>query len=365
MQYIFDNFSTDIQITRNIPALGDIAAKFNIKIDNTAFKPLFIADENTVITAKKIINGAGCPCCVLKSGEENKTWQAVETVLSAAVNAGIGRDGIFIAAGGGVISDIAGFAASIYMRGCRFAVVSTTLLGMVDASVGGKTGFDIFGIKNMAGSFYPAQAVYMPFDCLSSLPPREWKSGYAELIKTAVLSGDDFLDQLASNVKCCNGKISVSDDLLLEYIKRAVEYKAAVVSEDLRESGRRKLLNLGHTFAHALESVCGFGKISHGEAVAWGIARSCELGLALRITPEARAHKIKSLLVSSGYECACPHPDAENAASLFQFIISDKKNRDGKFVFIVPDGNSAEIVQLGTEKEISLIENILKGNASS
>jgi len=348
MNFTFGEYKTRVIISREIPVFEKVAADLRVG----GIKPLVIADENTKLIAEKIF-GDNVHYCLLKSGEENKNWQAVETVLAAARKAGLGRDGVFIGAGGGVIGDLTGFAASVYMRGCRFVLFSTTLLAMVDASVGGKTGFDLFGIKNLAGTFYPAEIVYMPLESLTTLPQREWKSGFAELIKTAVLDGDSLLDVLAENTGKEEPRVN---DALLKCIKRAVLYKGKIVSEDFREKGKRKLLNLGHTFGHALEAAAGLGNISHGEAVAWGIVQSCALGVELGITPRSRAEKITALISSSGYDCSRPHPLAGGTA-FFESMLSDKKKKDGKMTFIVPDKKSARVVTLENTK---IVEKILK-----
>jgi 3-dehydroquinate synthase len=349
--FSFGGCKTEVFIEREIPRLAQICEDF--------FKVLLVCDENTSSIADKIA-GYDIPRCVLKSGEENKTWNAVETILNAAKSAALGRDGIFIGVGGGVIGDLTGFAASIYMRGCRLVLAATTLLAMVDASVGGKTGFDLSGIKNLVGSFYPAETVYMPLDVLSTLPAREKKSGMGELIKTAILDGDDFLDKLPVIADCGFPEKLPNDELLRYCIKRAVLYKGGIVSEDFKESGKRKLLNLGHTFAHALESAAGLGSISHGEAVAWGIIRSCELGYALGITPRARAKKIRSVISSFGYQCSAPFPHTDINMFL-EAMKSDKKKKHGKLSFIVPDENSACLVELASESEVNVLTKIIKG----
>jgi 3-dehydroquinate synthase len=271
----------------------------------------------------------------------------------------LNRDGTFIGVGGGVVGDLCAFAASIYMRGCPLALVSTTLLGMVDASLGGKTGFDLFDKKNLAGTFYPARHVYMPMESLATLPESEWRSGMAELVKTAILEGDNFLDDLsdASAIK--------DKSRLANFISRAVCYKGKIVAEDPLETGeRRVLLNLGHTFGHALESVAGLGTISHGEAVAWGIARSCDLGLALGITPHARAEKIKALLIAYNYEGGAPHPLMNNAEAFIQALGSDKKKRGGNLTFIVPDEHSARPVTVDSPALMDTVRRIINGELS-
>jgi len=353
LHFSFGEYRTSINIRKEIPLIENITGDFNNSI--------LIADENTAYIADKVRNSRDIPCCIIKSGEENKTWQSVETILRAANHAGLGRDCIFIGIGGGVVTDITGFAASIYKRGCRLVFISTTLLGMVDASIGGKTGFDLIGIKNLAGSFYPAETVYIPILSLLTLPQIEWKSGMAELIKTAILCDDDFLDllfPLAANFSDASSLLKY--DTFRKCIERAVEYKDSIVKEDLYDFGKRMLLNLGHTFGHALESAAGLGKITHGEAVAWGIARSCELGISLGYTSQARAKKISKLLSSFGYECSCPHPLASNADAILHAFKSDKKKKYGKYSFIVPDDTSARAVEIDSDDKSTLID-ILAG----
>ena len=360
MKFKFGEFTTDVHIRGEIPVVENIITLANNK-------PLIVCDENTSFIADKICNGNIFPRCVLKSGEENKNWQAVESILAAANEAFLGRDGIFIGIGGGVIGDLCGFAASIYKRGCRLVLVPTTLLAMVDASVGGKTGFDLFGIKNLAGSFYPAQTVYMPIASLSSLPQREWKSGIGELIKTAILDNDSFIDMLSEIKKQITETKDFSKlpecDLLGKCIERAVLVKGRIVSSDPKELGKKRaLLNLGHSFAHALESSCGLGNISHGEAVAWGIARSCELGIALGVTPQSRAFKIRELIETFGYCCACPHPITPDTESFFAALKRDKKNKQGKLTFVVPGKKSALLAALETDEDLNILMKIIKGD---
>jgi 3-dehydroquinate synthase len=339
-----------------LPGIDEIVKDFG----DEGRKSLLICDTNTSRYADKIRGKRDIPVCTLEPGETQKNWQSVETILRYAGNAQIGRDGLFIGIGGGVITDISAFAASIYMRGCALALVSTSLLGMVDASVGGKTGFDLFGIKNLAGTFYPAGHVYIPLESLASLPPAEWKSGMAELIKTAVLEGDDFL-ALVEELK---GGFSVMSMTIAPCVDRAVRYKGRIVEEDPFETGsRRVLLNLGHTFGHALEAAAGLGRISHGEAVAWGIARSCELGLALGICPSLRSKRIISLLSAFDYETAAPHPLA-SYAELIQALGSDKKKRRGKLVFIVPDEKSARPVTADSPDFMNTVSRIIEGEIS-
>lgn len=374
----FGAFDSSIHISRDLPSIGRIAEDYGR--NGAFFKPLFICDENTRPLAEKIRETGGLPgnpraeaipLCVLKPGEAAKNWASVETILRAAADAGLGRDGVFIGAGGGVIGDLTAFGASIYMRGCGLCLVSTTLLGMVDASLGGKTGFDLFGVKNLAGTFYPARHIYMPLESLKTLPPAEWKSGMAELIKTAVLEGGDFPDLLESlragyppdafspgfSGDFIRHALDGKGDLLGDCITRAAALKGRIVEADPRETGgERRLLNLGHSFGHALESAAGLGTVSHGEAVAWGMARSCELGRALGLTPPERAEKITALLRSFGYQIAAPHP-LMNEEAFFRALSRDKKKSAGTIRYIVPGSQSARPVTA----EEALVKKIING----
>jgi 3-dehydroquinate synthase len=359
LQFKFGTYQTTAHIMPSLPGIDQIEKDFGVDGGkNQGLNSLLICDTNTSRFTGKILGSRDIPVCVLKPGESQKDWQSVETILKFATDAQIGRDGIFIGVGGGVITDLSAFAASIYMRGCAIALVSTTLLGMVDASVGGKTGFDLFGIKNLAGSFYPAGHVYIPMESLASLPPAEWKSGMAELIKTAILEGDEFL----ALVEGMNG--GFTDKAIAPCIERAVRFKGRIVEEDPFEKGsRRMLLNLGHTFGHALEAAAGLGRVSHGEAVAWGIARSCELGLALGVCPPHRAERIMSLLGAFDYETAAPHPVAAGT-EIIQALGSDKKKRRGKLIFIVPDEKSARPITADSPEIMNTVCQIIKGEKS-
>jgi 3-dehydroquinate synthase len=367
----FGDFASSVHIGRELPSLALIAADFCP--EGAFFKPLLVCDEHTQALAKAIVQ-KGVPSaagpenapgfCVLKPGESAKNWESVETILKTAAASGLGRDGVFIGVGGGVVGDLTAFAASIYMRGCGLSLVSTTLLGMVDASLGGKTGFDLFGIKNAAGTFYPARHIYMPLESLKTLPPAEWKSGMAELIKTAVLEGGDFPDLAASLIAGYPPGSFFSQfpaefmrdlpenpgEKIIRCVSRALAFKGRIVAADPREtSGERRILNLGHTFGHALESCAGLGNISHGEAVAWGMARSCELGLALGITPRERALNITALLRSFGYQTGAPHPLMGGGEAFLKALGTDKKKTAGKVTFMVPGAQSAKPVSLGSD----------------
>jgi 3-dehydroquinate synthase len=368
--FTFDRTHCRVRIQPEVPRIDDILS------DMPGDVPcLLVCDRNTERIARGITSARRdtrlTPLCILPPGEEHKTWQSVERILRAAREAGLGRDGLFIGIGGGVVTDMTAFAASVYMRGARLCLISTTLLGMVDAAVGGKTGFDLADTKNLAGTFFPASLVYMPLNALQTLPPGEWKSGMAELIKTAVLDNRETMDMVKAlepfmrDIFSRNSTTAALPGLLTELIKRAVQVKGRIVSADPRETpdGRgspRALLNLGHTFGHALESAAGLGKLSHGEAVAWGMVRAGELGLALGITPECRAREITDIISRFGYETAAPHPAIGNMALFIQALSGDKKKKAGKLTFVVPSTRGAELVSASCI-EPGLLERILNG----
>ncbi|AEF82397.1 3-dehydroquinate synthase [Leadbettera azotonutricia] len=337
----FGGQNSAVFIQDSLPGIEDLQNSGIHAPEDKSRRILLVCDANTQPIARKIQESSETliPVCVLQSGETHKNWASAEAIIKAAREAGLGRDGLFVGIGGGVISDLTAFAASVYMRGAKLSLVSTTLLGMADAALGGKAGFDYLGIKNLVGTFYPASRVFMPLCSLETLPQREWKSGMAELIKTAILSDADFLNQIKT--------LKQGRENLDACIAKAVEFKGRIVEQDPKETGKmRALLNLGHTFGHALESAAGLGKISHGEAVAWGIARSCELGMELNITPQKRAAEIIALLNDFGYETRAPHPLNIPAEEMLKAMSSDKKKQNRTLAFIVPAPQGAEIAQI-------------------
>jgi 3-dehydroquinate synthase len=363
-RFVFGQTSSRALIRERVPSLEELLG------ETGAPKALLVCDAHGEYLARKILGERSDPLCVLESGEGAKSWASVEAMLAAACRVGLGRDGLFLGIGGGVVTDLASFAASIYMRGARLCLVSTTLLGMVDAALGGKTGFDLFGIKNLAGTFYPAALVWLPLEALKTLPPEQWKSGMGELLKTAVLEGSPAALSHARALLpfmrgIFAGSQSFSNDaypLLEELIGRAVLAKGRIVEADPGESsGGRALLNLGHTFGHALEAAAGLGTLSHGEAVAWGLCRACELGLALGVTPESRAREIQDLVAAYGYETASPHPLMRDRALFMRALSGDKKKKAGVPVFVVPNAAGAELAPVASMPP-GLLEKIINGD---
>ena len=236
---------------------------------------------------------------ILGAGEKFKTIDSVLTIVRTALERNFTRNCTFVAIGGGVLSDMTAFAASIFKRGINVEFVPTTVLSMVDASGGGKTGCDIEGFKNMIGSFWPASKLYVWSNFALSLPENEYISGLAEAIKTAFLFDKEMLKLFEEE----KDAIIKRDSAVLEKIIGAcVRAKAKIVQEDPRENGRRAFLNLGHTFGHALEAAAGLGCITHGEAVAWGIGRAADLSLLMGLCSKDFAKKTKDIIASYGYD---------------------------------------------------------------
>ncbi|MGH8196035.1 MAG: 3-dehydroquinate synthase [Woeseiaceae bacterium] len=261
----------------------------------------------------------------LPDGESFKTMASAESVIDALVAMRAGRDAAVIALGGGVVGDIAGFAAACYMRGVGFVQVPTTLLAQVDSSVGGKTGVNHPEGKNLIGAFHQPRIVLIDVDTLHTLPDRELRAGLAEVIKHAAIADADFFAWLEDNI---DGLLQRDSSALEQAIRRSCEIKAAVVQEDEREQGKRALLNFGHTFAHAIENTAGYGAWLHGEAVAAGMI----MAAALSGIERAQQVRLQRLLIAAGLPVS---PPADCTARLAAAMQMDKKAKDGRLRFVL------------------------------
>jgi 3-dehydroquinate synthase len=268
---------------------------------------------------------------VVPAGETSKTWARAGLVLDAFAGAGLDRTDVVVALGGGVIGDLAGFAAAVFLRGIDLVQLPTTLLAQVDSSVGGKTGVDLDAGKNLAGAFKQPLFVLADTDTLSSLPQSEWSSGLAEVAKAGIIEGEDFLSWLEVSAE---GLRSRQPSSIAEAVRRSVEFKARVVSADERESGLRECLNYGHTFGHAVEKVAGFGAVSHGIAVAEGIRFASRLAVDVIGAPVGFAHRQGHLL--DVLEIPRIRLDLDPDA-LREAMSSDKKARSGLPRFVLAD----------------------------
>lgn len=263
----------------------------------------------------------------LPDGEAHKTLATVEMVLDKLVANRAGRDTTLIALGGGVVGDITGFAAACYMRGVAFVQVPTTLLAQVDSSVGGKTGVNHPGGKNLIGAFHQPNIVLIDTSTLSTLPDRELKAGLAEVIKYGAIADVEFLGWLEDNI---DALLKKDADALAHAIRRSCELKAEVVAEDEREAGRRAILNFGHTFGHAIERCQGYGDWLHGEAVAAGMLMAAELS----DIPSADRARLRTLIGRAGLPVG---PPAIGADRMFEAMGLDKKVVAKKLRFVVLD----------------------------
>jgi 3-dehydroquinate synthase len=263
----------------------------------------------------------------LPDGEAHKTLATMESVLDKLVAMGAGRDTTVVALGGGVVGDIAGFASACYMRGVNFAQVPTTLLAQVDSSVGGKTGVNHDGGKNLVGAFHQPQIVLIDTDTLATLPDRELRAGLAEVIKYGAICDADFFAWLEENM---DALLRRDADALAHAIRRSCELKAEVVAEDEREAGRRAMLNFGHTFGHAIERCQGYGDWLHGEAVAAGMIMAARLS-GLNAASVARLCK---LVESAGLPVSPPAIPADDWMAAMGL---DKKVQGKKLRFVLLD----------------------------
>jgi len=282
-----------------------------------------------------------CEALVLPAGEAHKNLAAVARVLDALAQLGATRDACVLALGGGVVGDIAGFAAACWMRGIDFLQFPTTLLAMVDSSVGGKTGVEHPAGKNLIGAFHQPRAVIADLDTLATLPDRELRAGLAEVVKTACIGDADFFTWLEAHA---DALLARNDAALTHAVATCCHFKAGVVARDEREAGERALLNLGHTFGHALEAEAGYGTLLHGEAVAIGMVLAARLSTCLGAADDEDAQRLLALLQRFGLPVALPASIA--AGALLARMRLDKKNRAGALRLILWRGiGRAEIVE--------------------
>ena len=282
--------------------------------------------------------------------ETAKNLETVEEIARSLVKAGADRRAVVIAVGGGVVGDVAGFAAASYLRGVALVQVPTTLVAQTDSAIGGKTGVNLPEGKNLVGAFYPPKLVLVDPELLATLPEREFRGGLAEVIKYGVIADAKLFAFLEKNFD----RILARDKKALEHvIVRSVEIKAHVVSKDERESGLREILNFGHTFGHALESVTGYRRYQHGEAVAWGMMAAALYGHEIGVTPAADASRIISLMRRMGKLPAWPGVAAQR---LIELMGSDKKTRDGRLRFVLtPRIGKARTYEVRDLKNLELV----------
>jgi 3-dehydroquinate synthase len=322
---------------RSYPILfaGDLTAEVRGRVAELSGAGRGVAvltDENVARVQAKALRGlfGSSPVHLVPPGEESKSLAEFGRALDFLAAKGLDRSGALFAVGGGVVGDLAGFAAASYLRGIDYYQVPTTLLSMVDSSVGGKTGVNLRSGKNLAGAFHQPRGVFIATGFLATLPPREFAAGMAEVIKSALLGDSALFEGLERS------PLSAGDARLAPAVRRCCEIKAALVEADERElapEGGRALLNLGHTFAHAIEQVAGYGAYLHGEAVAIGLCAAARLSQRLGMIGGADAARVESAVGSHALPTRLrqPLPVAQLAAATAR----DKKARGGAPRFVL------------------------------
>lgn len=302
-------------------------------------KRLFLVTDETVYghygeRIKAALSDRDIEIYVIPGGEDSKTMETATAILEAMLEKNLSRSDELVAFGGGVVGDVAGFCAAIYMRGIPYYQVPTTLLAQVDSSVGGKTAVNMPQGKNLVGAFYQPKRVLIDPGLLKSLPERERVSGIGEVVKYGVILDYDFLRSLESNL----AKLQSMEPDYLEYvIRRCVALKQSVTDQDERESGLRKILNFGHTVGHGIEKIFGYGTYSHGEAVLWGMAVESAVALEQGLIEPMYYEEIFELI----QRCTSHSMPEFSVEALMKPLLHDKKNKAGAISFILPVGKGS------------------------
>jgi 3-dehydroquinate synthase len=295
-----------------------VTARSLLIVTNQTIAPLYLD------ALKRSLPGRRVAELILPDGEEHKTLASMSSIVDALVEARMNRDAAIVALGGGVVGDMAGFAAACYQRGIDYVQIPTTLLAQVDSSVGGKTAVNHPKAKNMIGAFHQPRCVIADTRTLATLPDREYRAGIAEVVKYGLIYDAAFFAWLEANASAL---LAREDDAVIHAVRRSCEIKAEVVGADEREQGLRAILNLGHTFGHAIETGAGYGTWLHGEAVAAGMVIAADLSTRLGWFPEKDLVRAVRLLERFGLPIAAPLIGADKARELMGM---DKKVLDGR-----------------------------------
>lgn len=314
-------------------------------VSNDRVAPLYLDAVASQLEGKQLST------VVLPDGEANKTLDVMATVFDRLLTDNHNRSTTLIALGGGVVGDMCGFAAASYQRGVAFIQLPTTLLAMVDSSVGGKTGVNHPLGKNMIGAFHQPECVVADLSLLDSLPEREYAAGIAEVIKYGLICDAPFFEWLEQNIDALMAR---DGEALAEAVFRSCENKAKVVAEDEREGGRRAILNLGHTFGHAIETAEGYGSWLHGEAVAAGMSLAMALSVSLGWLDAEVLRRGNALMVKAGLPIS--PPPAMNVAQFLQLMGRDKKVIDGRLRLVLLQGlGEAVVTEAASPEQIAQI----------
>jgi 3-dehydroquinate synthase len=301
-------------------------------VTNTTVGALYLARLRQALTGRVLVE------CLIEDGEQFKTLDTASRIIDALAGGHVHRDGAVLALGGGVIGDMAGFAAACYQRGIGYLQLPTTLLAQVDSAVGGKTGVNHPTGKNLIGAFHQPLAVLSDLDTLATLPDRELKAGLAEVIKYGLIEDADFFAWLEGAMPRL---VARDPEALATAIRRSCQIKAAIVSADERESGRRALLNFGHTFGHAIEAATGYGSWLHGEAVAVGMLKAAALSARLGWLDGVALTRIRALIAAAGLPSAAP---AIGIPEWLRLMRMDKKVAGNRLRLILLRGIGAAVI---------------------
>jgi len=326
--------SYDIMIGRGL--LGDLAGLVRSACPASRYAVITDSHVGKLYGAQAVarLRDATLPAQLFEfpAGEWNKTRETWALLCDRMIAAQFGRDAAVIALGGGVVGDVAGFVAATYLRGIPYVQVPTTLLAMIDSSIGGKTGVDVPAGKNLLGAFHQPRLVVADLDALGSLAPAQLAAGMAEAVKHGVIADREYFAFLERECQTV-GKQAAPPDVVERLVRRSVEIKAEVVAADEREAGRRAILNFGHTVGHAIEATAKFD-VLHGEAVGIGMAYEARLAEALGVAETGTARRICGLL--EGYGLPVELPDTATVDGLVAAMQLDKKTRDGTVRFALP-----------------------------
>ncbi len=317
-------------------------------VTNTTVAPLW---------ARAVAQSLAAPLIELTDGEAEKRWPTVEDLLGRWLDAGLTRGDTAIAIGGGVLTDTVGFAAAVYLRGISWIAVPTTLLAMVDASVGGKTGVNLEQGKNLVGAFWPPRLVVVDVATLATLPARELRAGMAEVVKTAWIGDHDLLDAIPDRL---DGFDTLGPDQWQKIVMRCLAVKSRIVSDDEREAGARASLNLGHTLGHALEAATGYRRFLHGEAVAWGLLAAARLGRRHGLITAAGEDRLREATRSID---ALPSIAGIDPEGLRSHIGRDKKRDAEGVAWVLPTDDGVVLNQRVETDEALEVFSVLQGES--
>ena len=315
-------------------------------VTNTTIAPLYLQRVRDAFQDRQVA------VHILPDGEQEKSIQQFEKLIDVLVEGRFHRDATAVALGGGVIGDLTGFAAAAYQRGIKFVQLPTTLLAQVDSSVGGKTGVNHPAAKNMVGAFHQPEVVVIDIQTLNTLADRELRAGLAEIIKYGLIMDAEFFQWLEGNI---DALLARDREALAHAIAVSCQSKAQIVAADEREAGQRALLNLGHTFGHAIEALAGYGQVLHGEAVAIGMLLAAETSVALGMLAADQLEPIFKLIERAGLPT---EPPALPPAKIIETMALDKKVKQGQLRLVLLDAiGSARLVDSpGSEQLLAVLE---------